>query len=105
MNVEAREEVLARLLARSLELLGMSQEVLADTDGARVYAREADEFTDDCREFMASLVQKRWAPGEAPPGVESIQQELADREAEARRAARNKRKAGDRKAPNRRGGR
>lgn len=96
MNRESREEVLARLLSRALELLEAAAACLVPTDEARAIGSDVADYLDDCRDHVATLITTQWAAGEAPPGVERLQAEVRAAQAavaaEERRKARNKRR-------------
>ncbi len=103
---EMREEVLSRLLTRALELHQDSTRHLKADEGARLHASNVEEFVEDCREYMVAVMSKKWAPGEAPPGVERLQDEVKEKQGELekdeRRKARNKSKASAKKSTNKR---
>lgn len=82
-----------RLLAGALALLKRTPALLQDDAEGGAFAGEIDAFVADNEDFVVQLVQTKWAPGEAPPGVEEVQGELKELEAERRKQARNKRKA------------
>jgi hypothetical protein len=94
---EMREEVLSRLLTRALVLHQDSTRHLKADEGARLHASNVEEFVEDCREYMVAVMTKKWAPGEAPPGIERLQDEVKEKQGELekveRRKARNKSKA------------
>ncbi len=91
LDVKTREERLAMLLHRALELLPPSE--------------QASALKEDARALLIEIVAAAYPDGEAPPGVESIQAELREVAEEEGRRARNRRKStkkNGRRAVNRR---
>lgn len=82
LTPKSREERLAALLTRAIVML-------PDTP-------EAAALRVDAQEYMIDLLATQFDPGEAPPGVEQLQQDVTEAVLDDERKARNRRKAGRR---------